>query len=88
VGDRPTERACLCALDVDMNPLVVPGRFGEAVDLRLRDDAARVAEVCPEPRDRRSSSTSRGRGQAWEGGRAVDTGIGRRSGTLTCSSRC
>ena len=51
VGDRPTERARLCALDVDVNPLVVPGRFGEAVDLRLRDDVpARVAEVCPDQR--------------------------------------
>jgi len=50
VGDSLTERASLRPLDVDVDPLVVIGCIGEAVDLLLGNLAPlAVAEVraCP-----------------------------------------
>jgi len=52
VGDRPSERAFLVrALDVDVNPLVIAGRFREQIDALLRDvEPVAVAEVFTDDR--------------------------------------
>src|ERR1700683_2512130 len=39
MGDRATEGAVLGALGIDVDPLVVAGDLGEAVDVLLRDQA-------------------------------------------------
>jgi hypothetical protein len=37
VGDRSTKRAGLCALNIDVDPLMVAGRIGENIHLFLCD---------------------------------------------------
>ena len=46
MGDWSAKRPCCCALDIDMDPLMVTGCLGEHVDLLLGDVHPRaVAQV-------------------------------------------
>ena len=46
MGNRTTERSALGAFDVDVDPLVVSGRFGKLIDALLADvEILAISEV-------------------------------------------